>query len=179
MNSPRFTAAPRLTTERLILDTYTLNDFDAVAAMSADPQVMRYIGGGAARDREESWGRLLRYIGHWQLLGYGYWAVREKHGGQFIGSLGFANYQRDITPALEAPEMGWTLCSAAHGKGYATEALRAVLAWGKTALPGGRTQCIISPHNQPSIKLAHKLGFRETHRAEYHQRTVLVMEQTL
>lgn len=106
MNSPLVTTAPRLTTERLILDAYTLDDFDAIATMSADPQVMRYIGGGAGRDREESWGRLLRYLGHWQLLGYGYWAVREKHSGQFIGSLGFANYQREISPPLEAPEMG-------------------------------------------------------------------------
>ena len=70
----------------------------------------------------------MRYVGHWALLGYGYWAVRDKLSGEYLGSIGFSNFLRDITPALDAPEMGWTLVSSAHGKGYATEALRAALA---------------------------------------------------
>lgn len=127
--------APTLITERLRLDAHMLDDFDSLAALWADPQVVRYIG-GTPRDREDSWGRLMRYVGHWALLGYGYWAVRDKQSGEYLGSIGFSNFLRDITPALDAPEMGWTLVSSAHGKGYATEALRAALAWGKTHLPG-------------------------------------------
>ncbi|WIF05316.1 GNAT family N-acetyltransferase [Serratia sp. B1] len=127
--------APTLITERLRLDAHTLDDFDSLAALWADPLVVRYIG-GTPRDREDSWGRLMRYVGHWALLGYGYWAVRDKQSGEYLGSIGFSNFLRDITPALDAPEMGWTLVSSAHGKGYATEALRAALAWGKTHLPG-------------------------------------------
>ncbi len=62
------TVAPTLITERLILDAHRLEDFDDLAAMWADPAVVRYIG-STPRDKEDSWGRLLRYIGHWKLLG--------------------------------------------------------------------------------------------------------------
>lgn len=117
----------------------------------------------------------MRYVGHWALLGYGYWAVRDKLSGEYLGSIGFSNFLRDITPALDAPEMGWTLVSSAHGKGYATEALRAALAWGKTHLPGEKTVCIISPENQASLALAKKVGFCESHRSEYHQSPIVVM----
>ncbi len=165
---------PTLITERLRLDAHTLDDFDSLAALWADPLVVRYIG-GTPRDREDSWGRLMRYVGHWALLGYGYWAVRDKQSGEYLGSIGFSNFLRDITPALDAPEMGWTLVSSAHGKGYATEALRAALAWGKTHLPGEKTVCIISPENQASLALAKKVGFSESHRSEYHQNPIVVM----
>ncbi|MBM1295670.1 GNAT family N-acetyltransferase [Serratia nematodiphila] len=166
--------APTLITERLRLDAHTLDDFDSLAALWADPLVVRYIG-GTPRDREDSWGRLMRYVGHWALLGYGYWAVRDKQSGEYLGSIGFSNFLRDITPALDAPEMGWTLVSSAHGKGYATEALRAALAWGKTHLPGAQTVCIISPENQASLALAKKVGFSESHRSKYHQSPIVVM----
>ncbi|CAI1892427.1 GNAT family N-acetyltransferase [Serratia ficaria] len=168
------TAAPTLLTERLRLDAHTLDDFDALAALWADPEVVRYIG-GTPRDREDSWGRLMRYVGHWALLGYGYWAVRERSSGAYLGSIGFSNFQRDIDPALDAPEMGWTLISAAQGKGYATEALRAALTWGKTYLPGDDAVCIISPENRASLALARKVGFTESHRSEYHHNPITVM----
>lgn len=88
--------APTLITERLRLDAHTLDDFDSLAALWADPLVVRYIG-GTPRDREDSWGRLMRYVGHWALLGYGYWAVRDKQSGEYLGSIGFSNFLRDIT----------------------------------------------------------------------------------
>jgi RimJ/RimL family protein N-acetyltransferase len=65
--------------------------------------------------------------------------------------------------------------TSAQGKGYATEALRAALAWGKDHLPGDKAVCIISPENQPSLALAKKVGFSESHRSEYHQSPILVM----
>jgi len=74
---------------------------------------------------------LLRYAGHWALLGYGYWVAEEKSTGAFVGELGFADYKRDLQPALpEVPEAGWVLMPWAHGKGYATEAVRAIALWG-------------------------------------------------
>lgn len=139
--------APTLVTERLRLDAHRLDDFESLAALWADPLVVRYIG-GTPRDREDS-GRLMRYAGHWALLGYGNWAVRDKQSGEYLGSIGFFDGLRDITPALDAPEMGWTLVSSAHGKGYATEALRAALAR-KTHLPG----------RKPSASSRRKTGLR-------------------
>jgi RimJ/RimL family protein N-acetyltransferase len=62
-------------------------------------------------------------------LSYGYWAVEEKTSGRYVGELGFADFKRDIVPSIEGmPELGWALVPQFHGKGYATEALRAAVA---------------------------------------------------
>lgn len=83
--------------------------------MWADPLVTRYIG-GTPFSEEDSWARLLRYAGHWALLGFGFWAIEEKETGRFAGELGFADFKRDIHPPLEAtPELGWVLRSEIHG----------------------------------------------------------------
>ncbi len=120
---------PRLETERLVLDAHRADDFEALAAMWADPEVVRHITGKAST-REASWSRLLRYAGLWPMLGYGYWAVREKSSGRYVGDAGFADFRRAILPSIEGlPEAGWVLAPWAHGKGYATEAIGAALDW--------------------------------------------------
>ena len=97
--------------------------------MWADPQVVAHIS-GTPSTAEQSWSRLLRYTGHWQHLGFGYWVVESKADGAFIGEVGFADYYRDTTPSITGlPEAGWALKTAAHGKGYATEAVSAMLHW--------------------------------------------------
>jgi RimJ/RimL family protein N-acetyltransferase len=121
---------PVLETERLRLRGHSLSDFVHCAAMWADPKVTEHIGGKPLTE-EECWTRLLRYIGHWALLGFGYWVVEEKATGNFVGETGFADYKRDLEPGLKGvPEIGWVFVAQAHGKGYATEAVRAVVAWG-------------------------------------------------
>ncbi len=158
---------PVLETERLILRGHRLEDFEACVAMWGDAGVTRFIG-GKPFTREETWSRLLRYAGHWAHLGFGFWAIEEKASGAFMGELGFAEFKRDIKPSLEGmPEAGWALVAAAHGKGYATEALRAALAWGDKKFAGRTVCCIISPENAASIRVAEKCGFREFARTTY------------
>ena len=70
-------APPGLETDRLVLDGHRADDLDPLAAMWADERVVHHVGGRAST-RQESWFRLLRYRGLWPVLGYGYWAVREK-----------------------------------------------------------------------------------------------------
>jgi RimJ/RimL family protein N-acetyltransferase len=109
--------------------------------------------------------RILSYRGHWALMGFGYWALEEKATGQFVGELGFAEYRRDIAPSIEGiPELGWVLISGAHGKGYATEALRAAVAWGDAHFDSARTVCIIHPDNRASFRVADKLGYKEIYK---------------
>lgn len=168
-----FTRAPTLETVRLILRHLTIDDFDALARSWASAETVKYMG-GVPQDLEMSWGRLLRYIGHWQVLGYGYWAVCEKTSGQFVGALGIQNQKRDINPALEYPEAGWVLLPEACGKGYATEALTAVLQWSDTHLAVPLC-CIIDDDNTPSIQLAEKMGFQFRHYADYHHKSVGMM----
>ena len=127
--------------------------------MLADPQVTRYISGRGLSE-EESWSRLLRYICHWSLLGFGYWLVEEKGTGTFVGEVGFANYRRDLTPSLNGtPEIGWVLATGAHGQGYASEVVRTVVAWGDEHFPSAGTACIIAPENRASIRVAAKCGY--------------------
>src|SRR5580698_1976199 len=136
------TSAPLLETERLKLRGHRLDDFIPCAAMWADPTVTRHIGGKPFTE-EESWTRLLRYVGHWAMLGFGYWVVEEKATGGFAGEIGFADYKRDLEPSLkDVPEIGWALAAQAQGRGYATEAARAVIAWGDAHLGSSRTACI-------------------------------------
>ncbi len=152
---------PTLETPRLRLRTHTASDLPACQAMWSDPAVTRFTI-GAPSPESQTWRRILAYLGHWQVMGYGYWAVEEKTSGRYIGELGFADFKRDIQPSIRGtPELGWALASSAHGKGYATEALKAALAWGEEHLPAERTVAIIMPINTASLRVAQKLGFRE------------------
>ena len=86
-----------------------------------------------------------------------------------------ANYKRDVQPSLEGmPEAGWVLAREAHGKGYATEALRAVIGWGELRFGKTRTACMIHPENAASIRVAEKCGYREPKLASYKGESVLL-----
>ncbi|MGL4726112.1 MAG: GNAT family N-acetyltransferase [Scandinavium sp.] len=164
------TQAPRLETERLILRHFAVEDFDDLAAFWANPGVVKFIG-GEPQSAEVSWNRLLRYIGHWQVLGYGYWAVFEKSSNRYIGSFGLQEAKRDLTPALSSPEAGWALTPEVHGKGYAKEALTAMFAWADKAL-NAPTCCIIDEDNHRSIHLAERFGFQFQHQVIYHGKAI-------
>lgn len=173
-DSSSTTTAPALATSRLVLHGHTVADFEACAAMWADPLVTRHIGGRPFSE-EEVWARLLRYAGLWALLGFGYWAVRERSSGRFVGEVGIADFRRDITPALgEAPEVGWVLAPWAHGRGFATEAVLGALAWSDSHLGSPRTVCLIDPANVASVRVARKCGYRESAPAVYRGSPTLV-----
>lgn len=167
------TQAPILETERLVLRQLTLDDYDALVSCWASPETVRYMG-GQPQDSEQSWSRLLRYVGHWQLLGYGYWAVCEKQHGLVIGTMGIQDQKRALTPRLPYPEAGWTLSPTACGQGYATEALAAILAWSDTSLAGSLC-CIIDDDNLASIRLAQRMGFQFEHHVEYHNKRIQML----
>ena len=152
--------APRIETERLILRETRVSDFDGCVKLWADERVVRHIGGQPSTPTA-SWARMLRFPGLWALLGYGYWTLETKDG-VFVGQVGLADFKRDITVDVHgAPETGWVLSPDHHGKGYATEAMTAVLAWADECLDASRTCCLIDPGNTASIRVADKLGYRD------------------
>lgn len=159
--------APVVETERLILRGHTLADLDASLAMWADSDVARYISTKTAT-REECWSRMLRYAGHWALMGFGYWLAEEKASGRFVGEVGFGDFKRDMSPNFDgAPEHGWALAPWSHGKGYATEAGLATLAWARAHFGAIDAVCMIAPENAPSLKVAERLGYREYGRNQF------------
>ncbi|HWY22666.1 MAG TPA: GNAT family N-acetyltransferase [Candidatus Acidoferrum sp.] len=158
---------PVLETERLRLRGHRVDDFVHCATMWAEPAVVRHTVGKPLTE-EESWRRLLGYVGHWALMGFGFWVAEEKATGKFVGEIGFVDYKRDLVPSLKGvPEIGWVLASEAHGKGFATEAVRAAVAWGDAHFSPPRTACIIAPENAASIRVADKCGYREFARTTY------------
>ncbi|WP_343528700.1 GNAT family N-acetyltransferase [Sphingomonas sp.] len=154
------TDAPVIHTDRLTLRPYEVGDFDAYAAMVADPVVVRHAG--RPMTGEEAWMRLLRFIGHWSVFGHGLFAVLDRTSGLFLGETGFMEYRREVTPKLASslPEAAWVFTSAAHGKGYAFEAAAAAHRWMEESHAPPATQCIISTANHGSIRLAERLGYR-------------------
>ena len=108
------------------------------------------------------------YRGMWELMGFGYFAVFEKASGTHVADAGVMEAFREINPPVTGTlEAGWMFAAEAQGKGYAREAMRAILDWCASTNPGRPVTCIIDPRNEPSLRLAEHLGFREFARTDY------------
>jgi RimJ/RimL family protein N-acetyltransferase len=151
--------AVRLETERLVLRSLRLSDFDDYFAVSADPETFRFSERGAMSS-DEAWTRLLRHAGHWSLLGYGLFALEEKETGRFVGEAGLGDFHRGLGPAYEGvPEAAWTVAPWAQGRGYATEAAAAAIEWMERTFAVERSVCLIHAGNTASLHVAGKLGY--------------------
>jgi RimJ/RimL family protein N-acetyltransferase len=170
-------AAPLLESARLLLRPFRAADVDAQAAMMADDEVMRHLG-GRGLSREEAWRKLLSGHALWDLLGYGYWAVERREDGAMIGQIGFADFKRDMVPGIEnLPEMGWLFAREAFGRGYASEAAAAALAWADANLGAPEIVAIIDAGNAASIRVAEKAGFGERRDAVYRDAPILLFRR--
>ena len=158
-----------LETERLRLRMFRETDLDAYAAMSADPEVMRYLGAGEPLTRADAWRQMAMLIGHWQLRGYGPWAVEERASGALVGRIGLFN--PDGWPGLECI---WTLARGAWGKGYATEGARRALEYAFSELGQPRVISLIRPGNVASVRVAERIGERPEGRVTLFGSEVLV-----
>ena len=169
------TTVPVLETPRLVLRGYVLEDFPAYAAMWADPEVTRFIGGVPVTE-EDAWSRFLRAVGQWAMLGFGFWSIIERRSGERIGEVGFVEGRRNIVPSLVGvPECGWSLVRSAQGRGFATEAVGVALAWGDRHFGKVRMACIIAPENAASLRVAEKNGLREALRTTYKNEPTIML----
>lgn len=153
---------PVLTTQRLVMRGFGEGDFEAYAAMLADPEVARYLGDGLPMSRRDAWRHLAMVIGHWALRGFGLWAVEERETGAFVGRVGL------LEPA-EWPgfELAFTLRRESWGRGYAREAGRAALDHARDVLGRSEIMSIIRPGNAASIRVAEALGARKGETVEF------------
>ncbi len=158
----------RLETERLVLREPVPDDLDALAPISADPEVVRYLG-GVPRTREQVRDGIEAVIRHWQRYGVGLFAVTRKKDGLVLGRVGFlvwdtavwANGLLDEVGDPYETELGWTLAREHWGQGYAPEAAAAARDWifgDRDDLP--RLISLINVENHASIRVAEKLGSR-------------------
>lgn len=150
----RLHEAPTLGTERLVLRGFLDADLDALAAMNADPAVMRYLGG--ARSPEWSAASIQRCRQQWSELGFGRFVVEDKASGKFAGwvtlePVELRGYTDDV-------EIGWRLVRACWGQGIATEAAAAVLDWAFASLPVDRVLAVADAENAQSISVMRRLG---------------------
>jgi RimJ/RimL family protein N-acetyltransferase len=141
-----------LETERLVLRMWREEDFEAYAGICADQEVMRYLG-GKPFTRLEAWRHMAFLVGHWQLRGYGHWAVEEKASRGLIGRIGFLNPE-----GWPGFEIGWTLGRGHWGRGYAIEGARRALDYAFTELDQDHVISLIHPDNKGSIRVAERLG---------------------
>ena len=168
---------PTLETPRLRLRAYRREDFDAYAALWAEPAVVRFIG-GTPLSREAAWIRFLRQIGLWYHLGFGFFALEDKATGAMIGEAGFHDLHRTLEPSIEGTmEAGWGLTGPMQGRGLAEEAMRGALAWADRHGSGSRYTCIIHADHAASLHVARKLGFTAFDRALYNGHPVVLMER--
>ena len=145
-------------TDRLSVRHFNVNDLDAFTTLCSDPQVMRYVGDGTLLSRAE--------VEHWIVVcqqkyverGYGTSAVFEKGTGRFIGYCGVVR-----APGNDFDELIYVYHVAAWGKGYATEAGRAMIDYVFQQSSLDQIYATIHPDNQASIKVVEKLGFQFDH----------------
>jgi len=162
---------PELETERLRMRAFRNDHLDAYAAMCADAEVMKYIGPGATQTRGEAWRAMASMLGHWELRGFGMWALEKKGTGELVGRAGFI--EPEGWPGFE---LGWLLGRQHWGHGYASEAARAALDWGRKTLGRDRVISLIRPGNKRSVKVATGLGHVLAGDTKLFGRKVLVYE---
>ena len=138
-------------TARLRLRQWNEGDFEAVARYYADADTAKFVGG--QKDADQAWRHLALQVGHWQLKGFGYWAVEEKSSRAFVGSAGLWR-----SPGWPELELGYWLVKEHQGKGYAHEACQRCVVYARDTLRARSLVSYIDPRNEPSLRLARRLG---------------------
>jgi [ribosomal protein S5]-alanine N-acetyltransferase len=139
-------------TERLAVRAKTHGDAESLHAVYGDEEVMRFSGG-----RFETLTRtqdfVAAHIRHQELHGFSMWALVERETGTVLGDVGFLAYETGV-------EIGWHLRRSAWGRGYATEAARACLAYGFDRLRFARVSAFTESANTAARRVIEKLGMR-------------------
>jgi RimJ/RimL family protein N-acetyltransferase len=145
-----------LQTERLILRRFVASDVDALYDLDNDPEVMRYINGGTPTPRDVVQDDILPVFLHYdeRLPGFGFWAVTDRETGDFLGWFSFR-------PSKDTPGeviLGYRLCKAAWGQGYAAEGACALIHKGFSEWGVQRVVATTYEHNLASRRVMEKLG---------------------
>jgi RimJ/RimL family protein N-acetyltransferase len=149
------TACPTLLTERLILRPFEESDLHDYTELCAAPEVQRWLRLSEGFGRRDAWLGMAQWRGQWELRGSGHFAVEERATGRFVGRAGLHRPEEEDWPGLE---VGWTLHPDVWGRGYATEAGAASLAYAFGVVGVSEAFSVILPENHRSQAVARRLG---------------------
>ncbi len=153
-----------LETDRLLVRTWMPGDAEAATRIYGDAQVMRFIPVGVMT-RPQIVAMIARMSDEHERRGFGLWPVTCKTTGRLIGECGL-----HVLPETGEVEIGWLYERANWGRGYATEAARAVLAFAFDVVRLARVVALIDSRNLASISVAHRLAMRYERDGRYYDR---------
>jgi len=148
-------AAPTLETDRLRLRAFRATDLKALHALYGDAENLRYWGTDPSPSLDET-RRMLRWHIAYHPFQYVLWAIEEKKSRRLVGMI---NYHRRDRRERRV-DVGWIMAPGRQGKGYMTEAGRALLRYLIDRLKIHKVEALIRADNVPSAALAQRLGFR-------------------
>lgn len=143
-----------LHTPRLTLRMFGEADWDGLCEMFEDAECVRYTL-GSPLNRWQTWRVLAGYLGHWQLRGYGPYAVVKNSNAALVGAVGLW-----CPGEWPEPEIKWSLARRFWGTGLATEAASVVRDMAARHLGWARLISLILPENERSKAVARRLGGR-------------------
>jgi RimJ/RimL family protein N-acetyltransferase len=162
-----------LETPRLLLRDKRADDFDFVASLYADEDVMRWIGDGNTLPRDEVEARFFRVLQIESEAGHERWdafkILARKPDGIPLGQAGLLRCAIDGVPEIE---IGWWLAPFAWGAGYATEAALALRDFAFGRLNLDHLSIVLQPENARSVAVARRIGGVHGGEAVYRDRSV-------
>ncbi len=160
-------------TRRLLLREITLADMDFVAAMLGDLEVMRFWPSPCSRAEAAEW--VQKQQERYGRDGHGYWLALDRQTGAPVGQAGLLMSTVD---GRTEPGLGYMLHRPFWGRGYATEAAAATLAWAFETRGYDRVICLVRPENVPSLRVAWRLGLKPERYTTYKGLAHLVLVAT-
>ncbi len=153
-------------TERLVVRPFVpASDSDAMVDVYCDPEVMRFIPGGALPDIDAVRTTLATHAEAQKERGFSCWAVAQRANGRVIGDVGFGIFE----PTGDI-ELGYTLARNRWGLGFATEAAAASLASGLAHLAAPRIIALVDAENQASMRVPPRIGMTRIETIEAYER---------
>jgi RimJ/RimL family protein N-acetyltransferase len=147
-----------LETARLVLRTIAESDAAEQARVLNTPAVMRHLGG--PKELHEIEARHAKAMALHAQEGFSFLMAIEKETGELVGHCGLKRVDAEGAKNPGDLEIGWLVREDRWRRGYAREAVEAVIDWAFTRHRASHVVALTSLANEPSWRLMEKLGMR-------------------
>jgi RimJ/RimL family protein N-acetyltransferase len=152
-----------VTTDRLFLRQFSREDLDAYGGIMGDYEVGKWFPKGQGYTREEARKSLDNILEHWAKNGFGIWAITDKITRlHLLGRCGL-----NLIAETSEVEVDFVIARSYWGRGYATEAAKAALAYGFEILKLDRIIALAKPDNTASRRVIEKIEMRHVKDEKY------------